>query len=353
MRRLLVFLTILLVASPTYAQEEGSEKEDGSGLEVVPLVDMKAPLVVIWFVAGPDIPLDDMSAVEAQVYEDFQKRMDIRVLSREKTLKLMAGAENTKLQECKAEDVCLLQIGKVVKAAHVVGVIMEGTVKNYRLLLRSFALNRKPPAHLNSVVEGSLTELLIGGAAGAIAALFENTEQYAPVDSAILAAIEKPKETVEKKQSAPAQEVKVKATAELSPVAAGAPPGEKTGEKVETTPEIVSRPPERPGFFKRHLWSAIALGVGVVAGGVGIGFGLQAKSAEDDLSWSQDDPGTWDPDRDSEGRSAATIANVMFGVAGAAAITSLVLFFFFENDSDEPGVAVVPAGAGVQALIRW
>jgi hypothetical protein len=349
MRRLPAGLLVLLMASLALAQEEKKEDpgtdraaEGGSGLELTPLVNMKAPLVVIWFTAGTDIPLDDASAVEAQVYEDFVKRIDIRVLSREKTLKELASAENTKLQECKSEDVCLIQIGKAVKAAHVVGVVMHGTTKNYRLILKCFALNSKPPGQLNSVVEGSLTELLIGGAAGAVSALFENTEQYAPIDEVLLAAAEKPAET---KKSAPPPPVK-------EPVKTETVAPKKIIAKVETKPggEVVHRLPERPGFFRRHLWSAIALGTGVVAAGVGVGFGVMSKSARDDVSWPN---GSWDPGRDSEGRDAATIANIMFGVAGAAAVASLVLFFFFEDDGGESGVSITPTGNGVQALIRF
>ncbi len=344
MRRMLACLLLLLTASLATAQED-KKKAEGSGLELTPLVNMEAPLVVLWFTAGADIPLDDASAVEAQVYEDFLKRLDIRVLSREKTLKGLAAAKNAQLQECKSEDVCLVQIGKAVKAAHVVGVVMHGTVKNYRLILKSFALNRKPPAQLNSVVEGSLTELLIGGAASAVSALFENTEQYAPIDKAILAAVEKPEAPAEEKTPRPP--VPVKKTVKTEPET----PREAIG-KVEAKPEgeLVARPPERPGFLRRHLWSAIALGTGVVAAGVGVGFGVTSKSARDDVSWPE---GTWDHDRDSEGRSAATIANVMFGLAGAAAVTSLVLFFFFEDDSNASGVTVAPTGNGVQALIRF
>ena len=345
MRRLLACLLILFTASLAIAQEDKEKKGEGSGLELTPLVDMKAPLVVLWFTASADIPLDDASAVEAQVYEDFLKRLDIRVLSREKTLKELAVAENAKLQECKAEDVCLLQIGKAVKAAHVVGVVMHGTVKNYRLILKSFALNRKPPAQLNSVVEGSLTELLIGGAASAVSALFENTEQYAPIDKAILAAVEKP--VAPAGEMTPPPPPSVKETVKTEPETP-----EEAIAKVEAKPEgeLVARPPERPGFLRRHLWSAIALGTGVVAAGVGVGFGVMSKSAQDDVSWPE---GTWDSARDSEGRSAATIANVMYGLAGAAAVASLVLFFFFEDDGDESGVTIAPTGNGVQALIRF
>ncbi len=341
MRHMLACLVLLLAAFPASAQEDQEEKKsEGSGLELTPLVNMKAPLVVLWFTAGKDIPLDDASAVESQVYEDFRKRLDIRLLSREKTLKELSAAENAKLQECKSEDVCLLQIGKVVKAAHIVGVVMQGTAKNYRLVLKGFAMDREPPAQLNSVVEGSLTELLIGGATGAVSALFENIEQYAPVDAAVLAAVEKPETPAgEEAPTHPKKEGQAGTSPEILA-------------KVETRPEadIVTQPPQRPGFFRRHLWSAIAMGTGVVAAGVGIGFGVVSKNARDDVSWPD---GSWDSDRDSQGRNAATVANVMFGVAGAAAVTSLVLFFFFEDDGDESGVDVVPTGNGVQALIRF
>lgn len=349
MRRVLACLVVFAAASPAIAQENREKKGEGPGLELTPLVNMEAPLVVLWFTAGADIPLDDASAVEAQVYEDFLKRLDIRVLSREKTLKELAAAENAELQECKSEDVCLLRIGKVVKAAHVVGVVMRGTAKNYRLILKCFALNRKPPAQLNSVVEGSLTELLIGGAAGGVSALFENTDQYAPIDAAILATAEKPAEPAEEKPPAPPAPAEATAKAQAAAATSGAP--EDAAGKAAAKPggELAAKPAELPGFFRRHLWSAISLGAGVVAAGVGVGFGAMSKNARDDVSWPQ---GTWDPDRDDQGRSAATIANVMFGVAGAAAVTSLILFFFFEDD-EEPGVTVAPAGNGIQALIRF
>jgi hypothetical protein len=330
MRHVLVGCLVLLTASPAIAQVD---KGKSSGLELTPLVNMEAPLVVLWFTAGADIPLDDASTVEAQVYEDFLKRLDIRVLSREKTLKELAAAENAKLQECKAEDVCLVQIGKAVKAAHVVGVVMYKTAKNYRLLLKSFALNRKPPAQLNSVVEGNLTELLIGGATSAVSALFENTEQYAPINEAILAAAERLDAPAKEKTSTPPT------------------PAKETTGKVEAKPlgKLVAGPPERPGFLRRHPWSTIALSAGVVALGTGIGFGIIHEKAEDDVSGPN---ATWDPEKEKWAKTAGLIANVMFSVAGAAAVTSLVWFFFFENDC-EPGVAVTPTGTGVQALIRF
>jgi hypothetical protein len=40
-------------------------------------------------------------------------------------------------------------------------------------------------------------------------------------------------------------------------------------------------------------------------------------------------------------------------VAGAAAVTAVVLFLFVENDEEAPTLSVLPAGAGVQAVIRF
>lgn len=98
--------------------------------------------------------------------------------------------------------------------------------------------------------------------------------------------------------------------------------------EVALTPEVTS-PPKPPGdrpFVSKHLGSLIAGGVAVVAAGVGAGFGISSASATADLRAASHSR----TDADALVNTAvgsATGANVSYGVAGAAAVTAVVLFF--------------------------
>lgn len=91
-----------------------------------------------------------------------------------------------------------------------------------------------------------------------------------------------------------------------------------------TRPEDAPRPAER----KSWLGPIIAGSVGVVAAGVGIAFGLSARNAQDQLLAGGNDRSQADALQD-KARSNATTANVLYGVAGAAALTGGVLAIAF------------------------
>ncbi|MBW1810862.1 MAG: hypothetical protein JRJ87_21905 [Deltaproteobacteria bacterium] len=348
MRRYIFFLIVVMLPVQTWAQDEDSSSP---GLDLVPLVNTKAPKVAVWFVADPKISLDDASALEGQMYEDFYKRSDIQLLSREKTFDLLGKSGKPKLQECKGDDLCLIRIGRAIKVSRIVGVSMEDVDGNYNIVLKSFNLEVDPPSQLNSVVEGSLTDLLIGGSGGAIAAIFENSDQYAPVDMAALTAAEKkesPPVVAEKKPPKP-EPIKVE---EPSPKPKVVKAPEPIVHKLKSAPapkeDIVAVAPARPSFLRRHMWSAVALGTSLATLGTGIAFGVLGQDIADEQGTQ------YNSSRDGTGRDYTLTANVMFGLAGAAAITSVILFFFVEDDAPETSnVSILPSGAGVQALVRF
>jgi hypothetical protein len=100
--------------------------------------------------------------------------------------------------------------------------------------------------------------------------------------------------------------------------------------QVQLTPQDPGPRPAYDGQPSFPLVPIISLGVGVVAGGLGLGFALGANS----LLAAARNPalqGTPEPDR-LKGQAAtySTIANVAFAVAGAAALTALITFIVID-----------------------
>jgi hypothetical protein len=80
--------------------------------------------------------------------------------------------------------------------------------------------------------------------------------------------------------------------------------------------------PASPGRGLRIAGIATG-GAGVVALGVGIGFGLKARSISNEAAhWS-----TFDPKRDSDGKAANRNMYVFTGVGAAAIATGSVLYY--------------------------
>jgi hypothetical protein len=86
---------------------------------------------------------------------------------------------------------------------------------------------------------------------------------------------------------------------------------------VTTTPE-----PARKGG---RLWTWIAGGAAVAAAGAGVGLGVAANGAA--AQTAMPPMGVTPAQQASSAQGLATGANVAYGVAGAAAVTAVVLFF--------------------------
>lgn len=110
-----------------------------------------------------------------------------------------------------------------------------------------------------------------------------------------------------------------------------------------------------PTPLRWPTWAGLAL----VAAGTGGYFSYRVGQAEDDLDALNADPGAHTADEaraiQDRGERDALVANVLYGVAGAAAIAA-VLTLVLEPD-DDPDVEVLPGassdGASVTATIRF
>ncbi len=362
LRAILVGVLLMGFAGALPAQPAEDPPPGDVGLPVVPLVDEDAPLIMVWFTEALDVPLDDASAIETQLFEDICKRLDLRVFSREKTLKLVNESGDRKLQQCKWQDHCLQAIGRLVEADQVIGVKMSGSGGQYYLAFKHIVLDDQPQRK-TAMVGGSMSKLLMSGIAKTLTELLgpaekpaaeppaaepaaEDGASRAPADGNDPAAVA----VVPLVPAAePAVEPESRPAVEPAPVAAEPAPQAPRARVVESRPrdEQPPVPAQGPGFFRRHLGSTIALGVGLAAAGTGIGFGVMAAQAQDDVSHQ------YDPATDDAGRNNALAANVLFGVAGAAAITAVVLFIVEPGPTtdDTTRVDVVPTGSG--ALVRF
>jgi hypothetical protein len=98
-------------------------------------------------------------------------------------------------------------------------------------------------------------------------------------------------------------------------------------------PTEATRPAPAPRPAERKSWLAPALAgsVAVVAAGAGLAMGIRARNASNELRGSVHDRASAD-ELASRASSSATAANVLYGVAGAAALAGggiLVLGGYF------------------------
>ena len=105
---------------------------------------------------------------------------------------------------------------------------------------------------------------------------------------------------------------------------------------------VVDKP--RPTKRKR-IWTWVAAGTAAVSLGVAIGLGLSAQSDHKEYR-DEEKVTTYDEAKvlESSGKSKALGSSIMFGVAGAAAATSVVLFFLEGRGGERraASVSVVP-----------
>lgn len=130
-------------------------------------------------------------------------------------------------------------------------------------------------------------------------------------------------------------------------------------------PFIGTTPPVRPrkGMSTQRILAWTSVGLAVAAGATGTGFAVGTKQTEDELN-AKCDKGTRvctvsrarAESLREDGELYATLTNVFYGVAGAAAVTAVVLFLT-EPDDEPATVEVFPQasaeGVGVGALVRF
>ena len=124
----------------------------------------------------------------------------------------------------------------------------------------------------------------------------------------------------------------------------------------ETPAPTSVEPPERT------IWPPILLGgLAVVAVGSGVAFGVLSEQREQDArDYDASRPGATYlavEQLNDDAESFATFANISFGVAGALAISSVLVWFLTEPDEDDASVEVMAAPSWVEgnpgAVIQW
>jgi hypothetical protein len=164
---------------------------------------------------------------------------------------------------------------------------------------------------------------------------------------------EKEKEKPAPPTSAPTQPVPeppaAAGTTQPAPSTA-APAAPDTRPEADEPPYTLHEPTveKSPDSGTRSNWpSWLSLGVGVAAGTTAIALGAISRDADEK---SNDKTLSWDEAMDQHDRasSLALSANVLFAVAGAAMITSGILFLLNRpSNADRTSAAVVPTRSGV------
>jgi hypothetical protein len=116
-------------------------------------------------------------------------------------------------------------------------------------------------------------------------------------------------------------------------------------------------PSTLPWYTKRRTWGWISLGLAGASTILGVVFGRSAVDAQDQVR-EESRLGLLDTDRyrslSADISSNARLSNIFFGVAGAAAITGVVLVLWGDKDAPSArGVRLVPTFAGAALSGRF
>ncbi len=339
MRLLGLFSTLIFLAygqTPLFAgtkpEKPADESEDSDSMELVPLVNLDAPLVMIWTSENDDVSIDDATAIDSQLFKDMSARSDIRIYSREKTLRIVDESGDKRLMHCKWEDACLVGIGKLAKASMVMGVKLSGTREQYFLAFKLIRIGDKP-SKMMKIISGQLNTLLVGGISKALDSVIK--AKATPLKSLPALPPKKAQAPLPAKKKLRASSNEQASHLSANELAASSQPSVIEPPQAPRVQIVAPRPkdevqtrPEPPGFFRLHLGSAITTGLGIALAGAAIGFGAQASNAQDKVEFQ------WDPAMDDSGRADALTANILFGLAGVATITAVVLFIIEPSEED-------------------
>lgn len=117
--------------------------------------------------------------------------------------------------------------------------------------------------------------------------------------------------------------------------------------KLERAAQTKLAEPTRRSLFGGRLWTWVTAGAALATLGTGIGLGVSSNS--DFASWEEN---CWDnrhPDCNDVADTVRTkdkVANIMFGVAGALAVSSVVLYFVEGRQSGEKRTPTLSAMGG-------
>lgn len=151
------------------------------------------------------------------------------------------------------------------------------------------------------------------------------------------------------------KEVQAKYKADNQPKVVIKPPPPKPPK-----PPIVPKPKPSDGRapLRWSAWGCLAVALGAV--GTGVAMAMLAKDYEEkandvNIPWKSN-TGPSAEDYHDKAETRALIANIMWGVAGGAAVASGVLFYFGYRKKSTASASVVPIPGGVMVQvggIRW
>ncbi|HEY8142402.1 MAG TPA: tetratricopeptide repeat protein [Kofleriaceae bacterium] len=142
--------------------------------------------------------------------------------------------------------------------------------------------------------------------------------------------------------------------ADRGPTEEPAPPRPATGTTPRTDAAITAAPaPPAVGRARRFKVAGLMSGgIGLVALGAALHFGIEAKKASDAISNNQEGWNQSLLDRYDEGQSAETHMFVLSGVGAAALAAGGVLYYLGLRAERAEVVPITPAGVGAGAALR-
>ncbi len=137
------------------------------------------------------------------------------------------------------------------------------------------------------------------------------------------------------------------------------PPRSTLPPPATTTPTQDPAPPvddeddeeARPRSWYANWPAWTVLGVGVAAGVAGIAVGVSSRS-EKDIAEDTSIPYHIAMEHSDRSSSRALAANILFAAAGAAAITSGVLFYLGHRKQEQTAAAVIPTSGGLMVQLE-
>lgn len=137
------------------------------------------------------------------------------------------------------------------------------------------------------------------------------------------------------------------------PVGPVSPPPSGDGTPIKQGEPVGPLPAEgSPGRSQRIIGLSVG-GVGVVALGASVVFGLRARGAASDAE-SGTVGSTWDPSIQTHGKTYARNAKISAAVGGALLVTGGVLYVLGRRGAAETNhVAVVPEAGGASLVLSW
>jgi hypothetical protein len=139
--------------------------------------------------------------------------------------------------------------------------------------------------------------------------------------------------------------------------ATAAPVPTQPGTPAAAMPPSITATDQASRARTKKIAGLVTAGVGVAAIAVGAAFGALAAKAGDDLTKLDQSMGTFDPAKQSAGKTDQVLEAVFFGVGGAAIVAGVVVYVLGHREAKAARVAAAPLlgprTAGAALTVRF